>query len=205
MDSNDRSRWVEAYRSSGNAGDVCEQFGISRPTLRKWLRRYDEFGPAGLEEESRRPAHSPNRKVFEREEALILELRRTRKLGVHKLRQELKETHGIDLSSDTISKVLRRAGDAGARGIPDSPSAPPRRNAEPPAEMPAKAFHGIAPDDHIATAIAGLITHGRFRPGQKLSEHSLADRLGVGRTLVREALRRLSAGGLVVLKRNRGA
>jgi DNA-binding GntR family transcriptional regulator len=203
MDSGERSRWIEAYRLSGNAGEVCERFGISRPTLRKWLRRYDELGPAGLEEESRRPAHSPNRKVFEREEALILDLRRTRKLSVHRLRTELRESHGIDLSSDTISKVLRRAGLPAAPGAEEA-SAPPR-DADVAAPTPGNAFHGIAPDDHIAAAIAGLITHGRFRPGQKLSEHALAARLGVGRTLVREALRRLSAGGLVVLKRNRGA
>jgi DNA-binding GntR family transcriptional regulator len=206
MDRNDRARWIEAYRQSGNAGRVCTEFGISRPTLRKWLRRYEELGPDGLHEENRRPLHSPNRKVFAREEALILDLRRTRKLGVQKLRQELRDEHGVDLSSDTILKVLRRAGEPSRRR---RRTAPPPEAGNPvmgdPAEMPGNGFHGISPDDHIATAIAELITHGRFRPGQKLSEQALAARLGVGRTQIREALRRLSAGGLVVLERNRGA
>ncbi|MGN6764345.1 MAG: FCD domain-containing protein [Rhizobiaceae bacterium] len=205
MDNSEKLRWIEAYRLSGNAGRVCAEFGISRPTLRKWLRRYDEFGVAGLEPQSRRPTHSPNRKVFEREAALILDLRRTRGLGIHRLRQELKESHGIDLSSDTILKVLRRAGELTGSPGKDRKPTDSHASTDVLADMPGNAFHGIAPDDHIANAIASLITHGRFRPGQKLSEQALADRLGVGRTLVREALRRLSAGGLVVLERNRGA
>lgn len=194
IEAEERLRWIEAYRSVGNAGEICSRFGISRPTLRKWVRRYEQFGEAGLHDESRRPATSPNRKVFEREETLILELRRKRKLGIGKLRDELRQVHGINLSTDTIMKVLKRAEE------------PPRETlgevTEPAGVGP---FHGIAADDRIANAIASLITHGRLQPGQKLSEYTLASRLDVGRTLVREALQRLASGGLVNLRRNRGA
>ncbi len=209
MDRFERQQWVDAYRQTGNSGEVCDRFGISRPTLRKWLRRYEEQGPAGLEEVSRQPATSPNRKVFEREEALILDLRRRRNLGIHRLRDELQAVHGIDLSTDTILKVLRRAGEPakrrgrGAERPSTEPvAAPAPRKTEFSATAP---LPGIVPDDPVASAIAELITHGRLRPGQKLSEHSLAKLLGTGRTAVREALRRLASGGLVTLERNRGA
>jgi transposase-like protein len=28
--------------------DLCHEYGISRPTAYKWIKRYDEVGPEGL-------------------------------------------------------------------------------------------------------------------------------------------------------------
>ena len=67
-----RRSWVLAYRTLGDAGAVCRRFGISRLTLRKWLRRYEQEGEVGLRARSRRPHNG------ERQEALILALRRER-------------------------------------------------------------------------------------------------------------------------------
>src|SRR5689334_10895259 len=53
-----RLTWIEAYRKRGDAGAVCRRFGISRPTLRKWLRRFEANGNAGLRALSRRPHRS---------------------------------------------------------------------------------------------------------------------------------------------------
>ncbi|WP_214403092.1 GntR family transcriptional regulator [Pseudonocardia lacus] len=50
-----------------------------------------------------------------------------------------------------------------------------------------------------------LILHGAFPAGARLGEVELAERLGVSRTPVREALARLSAEGLVEIAPNRGA
>ncbi len=36
-----RLKWVRLYEETGNAGLVCRRCGISRPTLRKWWRRYE--------------------------------------------------------------------------------------------------------------------------------------------------------------------
>jgi DNA-binding GntR family transcriptional regulator len=60
---------------------------------------------------------------------------------------------------------------------------------------------------HPATveALRTLIVTGEFRPGQKLREQELCERLGVSRTPLREALRTLAAQGLVTLMENRGA
>lgn len=54
-------------------------------------------------------------------------------------------------------------------------------------------------------ALRELILHGHFPPGGRLGEVELAERLGVSRTPVREALTRLAAEGLVEITPNRGA
>jgi DNA-binding GntR family transcriptional regulator/transposase len=207
MSVEERLRWMEAYEATGSAGLVCARFGVSRPTLRKWWRRYQEGGSAGLEDSSRRPASSPNQKVFAREEALILALRKSENLGVHRLKSELRARHRIDLSAETILKVLRRAGQPMKTTRSETAEAPPHggRPAEARQFGRGGLFHGLASDDRVSNAIASLIVNERFRPGQKLSEANLAAKLGVGRTLIREALRRLAFGGIVTLQRNRGA
>lgn len=54
-------------------------------------------------------------------------------------------------------------------------------------------------------AVRELILHGAFPAGARLGEVELAERLGVSRTPVREALNRLAAEGLVEVVPNRGA
>lgn len=49
--------------------------------------------------------------MFAREEALILELRRARKLGSSAYANELIRAHGLRLALDTIHKVLVRHGE----------------------------------------------------------------------------------------------
>ena len=105
-----RRSWIMAYHALGDAGSVCRRFGVSRPTLRKWLCRYEQEGEAGLRERSRRPHSSPALKVDETLEALILGLRRDRRLGVKRLRNELQRLHAVRLSAETIHKVLTRHG-----------------------------------------------------------------------------------------------
>ena len=54
-------------------------------------------------------------------------------------------------------------------------------------------------------ALRELILSAQLTPGSRLGEVELADRLGVSRTPVREALTRLAAEGLVEIVPNRGA
>ena len=54
-------------------------------------------------------------------------------------------------------------------------------------------------------AVRELILRGEFPAGARLGEVELAERLGVSRTPVREALGRLAAEGLVEIVPNRGA
>lgn len=103
-----RRAWLAAYQDLGDAGAVCRRFGISRPTLRKWLRRFEVDGEAGLQERSRRPHTSPKTKADADVEGWILSLRRERRLGVKRIRAELRRLHGVQLSSAVIHKVLVR-------------------------------------------------------------------------------------------------
>ncbi|WP_448627785.1 GntR family transcriptional regulator [Geodermatophilus sp. URMC 64] len=59
--------------------------------------------------------------------------------------------------------------------------------------------------ERTLAALRELILDGGLRPGARLGEVELADRLGVSRTPVREALSRLAAEGLVEIAPNRGA
>lgn len=100
--------WVKTYERTRDAGLTCRRCGVSRPTLRKWWRRYQSEGEVGLRDCSRRPLRSPARKVGEAEEERIITLRRSRKLGIKRLRNELYRLDGLHLALDTIHKVLCR-------------------------------------------------------------------------------------------------
>jgi DNA-binding GntR family transcriptional regulator len=58
---------------------------------------------------------------------------------------------------------------------------------------------------HAYAQVRAAIVENRYPPGQRLVEQRIAAELGLSRTPVREALRRLEAEGLVVSERNRGA
>jgi transposase InsO family protein len=109
MDREQRKRfqWVQLYGRLGDAGRVCLKCGISRPTLRKWWRRYQEHGVEGLRSRDRRPRRSPGLKRTESITALVLKLRKTRRMGARRLQSELRRHHGTRLSLSTIHKVLR--------------------------------------------------------------------------------------------------
>jgi DNA-binding GntR family transcriptional regulator len=59
--------------------------------------------------------------------------------------------------------------------------------------------------DKMAAEIANAILSGEFTPGYRLDEQQLAQRFGVSRTPVREALRQLAASGLIEVRPRRGA
>ena len=59
--------------------------------------------------------------------------------------------------------------------------------------------------DKLSGDIADAILEGVFEPGSRLDEQSLATRYKVSRTPVREALRQLSATGLIEIRPRRGA
>jgi len=63
----------------------------------------------------------------------------------------------------------------------------------------------LSSPDRVVEAIVQGIRSGRYVPGQKLIEADLTHGLGVSRGPVREALKRLTAEGVVMLTRHRGA
>jgi DNA-binding GntR family transcriptional regulator len=66
-------------------------------------------------------------------------------------------------------------------------------------------LEGLTQADRLAEGIAESVLSGEFQPGFRLDEHMLAERYGVSRTPVREALRQLASTGLIELKPRRGA
>lgn len=187
----ERLAWVRSFERSRDVAAVCREFGISRATLRKWWERYAADGAAGLAERSRAPVASPNRKVADGDVEAIKALR-GEGLGFLRIRQQMAR-QGRDFSTSTIRRVLDRA---------EEVTMPPPR---PAARAPARQGLLAEPEEGLVAALAQAITLGRYKPGEKLAEAALAAQFGVGRTRIREALRRLSFVGLVALERNRGA
>jgi len=89
-----------------DAGFVCRKCGISRPTLRKWHRRYLKDGLQGLIGHSKKPHSSPNHKLIPERVNLILNLRNERNLGARRIQTELIRLHSCSLSLASIHKVL---------------------------------------------------------------------------------------------------
>ena len=91
--------------------ELCERYGITRPTGYLWARRYREAGLAGLAERSRVPGACPHRTAPEVEER-ILELRERRGWGAKKLLQALARGHPEIPwpARSTVNAILERHG-----------------------------------------------------------------------------------------------
>src|SRR5689334_13867980 len=96
-ESRKRLRWVELYRKHRNYSAVSLKCGVSRPTLRKWVTRYEQSGGAGLTSQSRRPKTPPVRRIGHRERNWIPALR-GRRIGSRRIQSELHRNHGFQIS-----------------------------------------------------------------------------------------------------------
>jgi len=81
-----RMRFVTDWdRGCWSMTDLCAEYGISRKTGYKWLDRYADGGPAGLYDQSRRPAHSPHATDPDLVDELVALRARHRTWGARKL------------------------------------------------------------------------------------------------------------------------
>lgn len=92
---------VERVAAGWPPAQVAEQLGISRATVYKWLRRYDEGGDAALSDRSSRPIRTPAR-TSAKVEHDVLAARRRRKRGAVVLAAEL------GLNPSTVGRILAR-------------------------------------------------------------------------------------------------
>lgn len=110
---NEKMHFVsDVLREFETITDLCMQYDISRKTAYKWIDRYMERGPGGLEEISRKPRHSPNETDPEIIEA-FLELRhRHPTWGGKKLLEIVHRRHDSwDLPARaTVQDILKRSG-----------------------------------------------------------------------------------------------
>jgi|GEM_PF-2100481 len=102
----------KAIAPGANVSALCAEYGISRQTGHKWIRRYHQEGHLGLVEHSRRPSSSP---LATGEDIVvsIVELRdRHPTWGPQKIARVLARQLGCDNapSRSTVARVLRRLG-----------------------------------------------------------------------------------------------
>lgn len=101
----------KAKRRGTRMSALCREYGISRETGYKWLRRYQREGLDGLEERSRRPHSSPLATAEDVVVAVLKERERYPRRGPKKLRVQLERRLGKATPSvATIARVLRRMG-----------------------------------------------------------------------------------------------
>ena len=100
-----RLKMVKMAQEAG-ISKAAEVFKTSRNTVRKWLKRYLQYGEEGLKDRSRRPKNIPNRtdeEIVER----VIKLRKQTGYGPKRISWLLKK-EGIHLSPHTIRHILDR-------------------------------------------------------------------------------------------------
>lgn len=92
--------------------DLSHKYGISRPTVYKWLGRYNRYGIEGLKERSRAPRQCPHRTSREILDIVIKEKLKNRKRGPRKVRAQIKRKYPeLDLPAvSTIGYWLKKEG-----------------------------------------------------------------------------------------------
>lgn len=93
---------VKEVLAGGRINEVARSYRLDRKTVRKWVRRFNEVGSAGLEDRSSRPLNSPLR-IAKATSQRIVVLRR-RRWTMEKIAREL------GVSRATVQRTLRRAG-----------------------------------------------------------------------------------------------
>ena len=92
--------------------ELSESYGVSRPTVYKWIARYRERGSAGLEEMSRKALNHPNATRLEVIEKIVAMKLMHQKIGPKKiianLRQQYAQVRWPAIS--TAGEILRRQG-----------------------------------------------------------------------------------------------
>ena len=84
---NHRLRLV-AYARQQGIKPAARAFATSVPTVRKWLRRFQQQGPSGLQEQSRAPHHCPHKTPRGIEEQVLALRRQLPTFGAARLKRE---------------------------------------------------------------------------------------------------------------------
>jgi transposase InsO family protein len=89
--------------------ELCRRYGVSRKTGYKWLERYRANGAQALQDQSRKPHHSP-KQVQTEVAASVIALHLETAWGGRKLRRRLQDM-GAEVvpAASTCTEILRRA------------------------------------------------------------------------------------------------
>ena len=158
----ERQEFVMLASASGaNVRSLCRRFGVSPSTGYKWLQRWRQAGQAGLQEQSRRPRHSPQRSDVATEQAVVWLRTQHPAWGGRKIARRLKDLgHAAAPAPSTVTAILRRHGiELGVHGGGHAATTRFERCA--PNELWQMDFKG-----HVAMA------SGRLHPLTVLDDHS---------------------------------
>ena len=143
---NERLKFVSRLLSGERMAELCREFGISRKTGYKFLRRYESDGEKGLYDRRRLPHRSPNRTPRDMVELIIEARHRRPTWGPKKLRWLLEREHpGVRLPAvSTFAVILKREGlvKGRRRRRRVTPSDKPLQEARRPNEVWAMDFKG---------------------------------------------------------------
>lgn len=88
---------------------LCREYGISRPTGDKWIKRYENG--EGLQERSRAPFHTPNKLDSETEELIVNARKKEPAIGAMKIHRMLSNEGHLNLPcASTVNAVFKRNG-----------------------------------------------------------------------------------------------
>ncbi|HWR67373.1 MAG TPA: IS481 family transposase [Bellilinea sp.] len=100
---------LQAKGENRNISALCREYGISRKTGYKWLKREAEDGVEGLVEHSRKPHHSPNQTQEHIEERVLAVRKEHPAWGGRKIRKVLLNAgYGQVPAASTITAILHR-------------------------------------------------------------------------------------------------
>ena len=86
-------QFINDWNNGHSITALSQKYGVSRPTVYKWIERYKQFGIEGLKEQSRAPQRRPNRTPQETLNLVIQEKLKNRKRGPRKIRAQLKRQY----------------------------------------------------------------------------------------------------------------
>jgi transposase len=112
----ERARIIQASSEGGSIADIASRFQLKEAKVRKWIKRFNEAGLAGLEDEARsgRPATYPPEAVSE---VIAIALTNPQSLDLpfaswtlDRLAAYLNEVKGISIKRSRIDDLLLREG-----------------------------------------------------------------------------------------------
>ena len=109
----ERVKFIAAYLEYDACfADLCRDFGVSRKTGYKWLRRYEADGAAALEDRRRAPHTHPNAIAEDIVEAILSLRRRHPRWGPRKLLVLLRRQRSriVLPAASTVGDILKRNG-----------------------------------------------------------------------------------------------
>jgi transposase len=108
-----RLQFLSSYQKEEmSVTDLCHEYGISRPTAYKWIKRYNEVGPEGLLDISRKPHGCAHATSLEVENEILALRKRFPSWGARKLKARLEKMNPnvVWPAASTVGQILRRAG-----------------------------------------------------------------------------------------------